>query len=146
MQADDIRAAISSLDWLYALIAIVLIVVVLAVQAGSVVYQRRQIRELRKVASQQWNDVMELRRIVESLVQDQAAASASRTRIEAEFDVLTKQQEQLMLLNADAGSYVQAIRQAQRGAGVDELMNTHGLGQAEAELIVALHTRARAEE
>jgi hypothetical protein len=146
MQAEDIRAAISTFGPLLSLIAIVLIVMLAAVLAASVVYQRRQMRDLRKVASQQWNDLMELRRIVESLVEDQAAASASRARIEAEFDALTKQQEQLMLLNADARSYVQAIRHAQRGAGVAELMNTHGLGQAEAELIVALHTRARAEE
>ena len=145
MQADDIPAAISSLDLVPYLIAMVLPVVLFVVLAVSVMFQRRQIRDLRKVASQQWNDLLELRRIVQSLVDDQTAATASRNRIEAEFEVLTKQQEQLMLLNADAGSYVQAIRHAQRGAGIAELMNTHGLGQAEAELIVALHTKAPTE-
>jgi hypothetical protein len=98
-------------------------------------------RELRRILSEAWNDVSELRRTADALAQDQALSRARLDKLAEELESVTKQQEQLMLLSADAGPYVQAIRHAQRGATVAELVSTHGLGEAEAALIVALHAR-----
>jgi hypothetical protein len=50
-----------------------------------------------------------------------------------------------MLRDAATGPYLQAIRHAQRGADLEELMRTHDLGHAEAELIIALHARSAAD-
>lgn len=147
MRADDLLATISAVaaSPLAAWVAAGALLVLLATLAWSTLRLRRQLRDLRAIVSGQWNDLGELRRTAQSLTDAHAASATRLTAIGAELEALTKQQEQLMLLSADTGPYVQAIRHAQRGAGVAELMSTHGLGEAEAELIVALHTRSRSE-
>lgn len=52
-----------------------------------------------------------------------------------------KQELEMQKLNEAAAStpYGQAIKLAQRGVGVDELMDSCGLSQPEAELILTLH-------
>jgi hypothetical protein len=59
--------------------------------------------------------------------------------LEGRVTLLSRQQEQLMLRDTDAGPYFQAIRHAQQGATLDELLARTNVSRGEAELILALH-------
>lgn len=52
---------------------------------------------------------------------------------------LARQQEQMLVRDADSSPYFQAIRSAKSGASAESLVGTYGLSQGEAELVVALH-------
>lgn len=74
-----------------------------------------------------------------------AAATSGRERereLEQRIALLSRQQEQLMLRDAETGPYFQAVRQAERGADVDELVDDTGVTRSEAELIVMLHGKS----
>jgi hypothetical protein len=58
--------------------------------------------------------------------------------------LLSRQQEQLMVRDSETGPYFQAVRQAERGADVDALVDETGVTRSEAELIVMLHGSAAA--
>lgn len=64
---------------------------------------------------------------------------AYRRQIEERVALLSRQQEQLMLRDAETGPYFQAIRYAEKGADIDALVEQTGVTRAEAELIHALH-------
>lgn len=57
------------------------------------------------------------------------------------FEKLRERQDQLELRDPETGTYVQAIRQVQRGATAEALVADCGLTQAEAELVIALHSK-----
>jgi hypothetical protein len=68
----------------------------------------------------------------------------SREReLQAQVALLTEQQEQLMLRDAEAGPYFRAVRHAENGAGVEALIEQTGVTRPEAELIVSLHGKGR---
>lgn len=64
--------------------------------------------------------------------------SASR-ELEERLELLSRQQEQLMLRDADAGPYFRAVRIAEKGASIESLIEQTGVTRAEAELILKLH-------
>lgn len=71
---------------------------------------------------------------------DETAATRERERELAEHvELLTRQQEQLLVRDAESGPYFQAIRSARSGATAESLVSTYGLSRGEAELVVALH-------
>jgi hypothetical protein len=87
---------------------------------------------------------------LEDLPSDAVAAGIEREReLEQRIALLSRQQEQLMLRDAETGPYFQAVRQAERGADVEALIDETGVTRSEAELIVMLHGklegRARAD-
>jgi hypothetical protein len=80
-------------------------------------------------------------------VLQQLEGDDSREReLEGRIDLLTQQHEQLMLRDSEAGPYFRAVRYAENGAGVDALIEQTGVTRAEAELIVSLHGKFRADE
>ncbi len=72
----------------------------------------------------------------------QGGAAERELELEQRVALLSRQQEQLMLRDAETGPYFQAVRQAERGADVDALIEDTGVTRAEAELIVTLHRPA----
>jgi hypothetical protein len=102
------------------------------------------ITELRRLLGDAALELAESRRAL-ALVEAQRPAERLRV-LEEQVAALGKGQEQLLLSDSSTASYLHAIRHAQRGADVEELMRTHGVARAEAELIVALHVdRAHAQ-
>jgi len=143
MAADELLNAVTRLAdaWvglaLVALAVLLLGVVAWLYRAGSA------LAELRKLLGETQQELVTLeRRLGQFTVGDGAARLAA---LEQQLATLAKDQDQLMLRDAATGSYLQAIRHAQRGADLEELMRTHDLGRAEADLIMALYARAAAD-
>jgi len=81
------------------------------------------------------------------VVLNQLESDDSREReLEDRVDLLTQQHEQLMLRDSEAGPYFRAVRYAENGAGIEALIEQTGVTRAEAELIVSLHGKFRADE
>jgi hypothetical protein len=74
-----------------------------------------------------------------SALQNRLSDDRRERELEAQVALLTEQQEQLMLRDAEAGPYFRAVRHAENGAGVDALIEQTGVTRPEAELIVSLH-------
>ncbi len=70
---------------------------------------------------------------------ERGAAGEREFELARRVALLSRQQEQLMLRDAETGPYFQAVRQAERGADADTLVEETGVTRAEAELIVTLH-------
>jgi hypothetical protein len=135
-----IQALFSDGQWLSGSAVWVFIGVIGMLVAGMLLLLYRSvasIAELRRLLSETVLEVGECRRAL-GLVESQSIDERLRA-LEERSAALTKGQEQLMLSDSSTASYLHAIRHAQRGADIDELMRTHGLARAEAELIVALH-------
>jgi hypothetical protein len=71
-----------------------------------------------------------------------AATSARERELEQRIALLSRQQEQLMLRDAETGPYFQAVRQAERGADVVERVDDTGITRSEAELSGMLHGKS----
>lgn len=82
---------------------------------------------------------------LEALVQAEDGGQHKR-QIEERVAMLSRQQEQLMLRDSETGSYFQAIRHAEKGLGVDALIERTGVTREEAELIVTLHGRPASQQ
>ena len=80
--------------------------------------------------------------VLQSLGSDDSRERA----VEAKLALLEQQHEQLMLRDSEAGPYFSAVRYAESGASVDALMEQTGVTLAEAQLIVSLHGKYRAEQ
>ncbi|PCH61342.1 MAG: hypothetical protein COC05_01405 [Gammaproteobacteria bacterium] len=61
-------------------------------------------------------------------------------KIEGQSRYLADRQDQINANSSDDRSYIQAMRMAEKGMDVDELMSTCDLAHEEASLIYALHT------
>ncbi len=59
--------------------------------------------------------------------------------LEAEQKRLLARQEQVELRDPDSRSYERAVQLVHRGASLDDLMTSCGLGRGEAELVLAMH-------
>lgn len=95
------------------------------------------VTEQRKLLGEAMLEFGEVRR--QLVLLEAQRAGVRFTQLEEQVAALGKGQEQLMLSDSTTASYLQAIRHAQRGAGIEELMRTHDLARAEAELILTLH-------
>ncbi len=115
--------------------------------AGSVVLGLVSMRLSRRLASLRRDleacrqDVSLLRGAVLALVEEDHGEER-QAALETRLRRLARQQEQLMLRDAETGHYLQAVRQAERGASVEELMAGNDLTRGEAELILRLHGSA----
>lgn len=67
---------------------------------------------------------------------------AGERRIEERVATLSRQQEQLLARDSETWPYLQAIRHAENGAGIEALMERTGVTRAEAELISILHRKS----
>jgi hypothetical protein len=76
----------------------------------------------------------------------QSRLSDDSRDLESRMALLTQQHEQLVLRESEAGPYFRAVRYAENGAGVEALIEQTGVTRAEAELIVSLHGKFRADQ
>lgn len=88
--------------------------------------------------------VVSLQNALHHVYHDGHEARERDHELEERVAMLSRQQDQLLLRDADVGPYFQAIRHAERGCGVVELIDRTGVSRGEAELIVALHGKAAA--
>ncbi len=84
-------------------------------------------------------EVHAIQRVLRDVHDDGRQTRRLEVELEERVALLSRQQEQLMMRDADAGPYFQAIRHAQQGASLDEILARTGVSRGEAELIVALH-------
>jgi hypothetical protein len=81
-----------------------------------------------------------------SVLQSRLSDDSRERDLEGQVALLAQQHEQLMLRDSEAGPYFRAVRYAENGAGVDALIEQTGVTRAEAELIVSLHGRFKADQ
>ena len=74
-----------------------------------------------------------------AVMQRRAGEDSRERELEGEIELLKQQQEQLMLRDTETGPYYSAVRYAERGAGMEALIEQTGITRAEAELILKLH-------
>lgn len=116
------------------------------VVAGSVAFLawqqwqfQRRLSAVGRLVNDEWHHLLEARQLLENLARQRLAERLDG--VEDRVDELAADQHQLTLRDAELSAYVDAIRAARRGASVEQLQSSHRLGQAEAELIVAMHAR-----
>jgi hypothetical protein len=80
-----------------------------------------------------------------SVLQSRLGDDSRERDLESRIAQLTQQHEQLMLRDSEAGPYFRAVRYAENGAGVAALIEQTGVTRAEAELIVSLHGKFKAD-
>lgn len=68
-----------------------------------------------------------------------AAAIERERELAQRVALLSRQQEQLMVRDSETGPYFKAVRHAERGAGIEAIVDETGVTRSEAELIVMLH-------
>lgn len=89
----------------------------------------------------QWQDtVQSLQKDVTALCAGAVNVGKHLSAMEQRVRRLHERQDQVELRDPDQRSYGHAIRLAQRGADVDELISNCGLARGEAELLLRLHS------
>lgn len=113
--------------------AIVLIVLILlGVESIRVVRSRRREREMKA-------GLQRLREDMQALCTGAANVGKHLAAMEQKIRRLSERQDQVELRDPAQQAYGHAIRLAQRGADVDELIASCGLARGEAELLLRLH-------
>jgi hypothetical protein len=84
-------------------------------------------------------EVHAIQRVLRDVHDDGHQSRRRELELEERVTLLSRQQEQLMMRDADTGPYFQAIRHARQGASVEELQQRTGVSRGEAELILSLH-------
>lgn len=77
---------------------------------------------------------------------DVVMLSSHTEQLERQLQHLSRRHNQLELRDPVTQTYEPAIRMVRKGADVEELMSTCGLGRSEAELIMMLHSNVVAPE
>lgn len=77
---------------------------------------------------------------------DVAALTSHAEQLERQLQHLSRRQNQIELRDPITQTYEPAIRMVRKGADVEELISTCGLGRSEAELIMMLHSNVIAPE
>lgn len=120
-----------------AVIGLSLLAVAVGLLAWFVVRLRARVEALRKLVSDEWNELLQaqqaLRQLGDQRLDERLGA------VEERLDAVAEEQRQMLMRDSAISSYSAAIRQARAGVGVEQLMAEHDLGPAEAELIVRLH-------
>lgn len=122
------------------LIAIVLAALALALAAAALLGQRRLARELARVAAQSRDTAEHFR----GLTAGTAGQSRHLARLQQDLERLRERLDQLASQEGGGAAFEQAIRMARKGHPASEIMETCGLSQMEADLVVLLHKEARA--
>ncbi len=115
------------------------LLILVGMLAWSYFRVQNQVVTLRGRIDQLQGEVHALQRVLRDVHDDGHQTRRLEAELEERVALLSRQQEQLMLRDADTGPYFQAIRQAQEGATLDELLVRTGISRGEAELILALH-------
>lgn len=123
------------------LIAIVLAALALALAAAALLGQRRLARELARVAAQSRDTAEHFR----GLTAGTAGQSRHLARLQQDLERLRERLDQLASQEGGGAAFEQAIRMARKGHPAGEIMETCGLSQMEADLVVLLHQQSRAE-
>lgn len=98
--------------------------------------QARQ-EALRKLVSEEWNELLAAQQALQQLG---AQRLGERLEVvEDRLDAVAEEQQQMLMRDQAITAYSDAIREARQGASAEQLMASHQLGRAEAELIVRLH-------
>jgi hypothetical protein len=120
---------------------VALLVLVLVVAALGWLVWRLQVRveALRKLVSEEWNELLKAQQTLKEITVQRLGERLEV--VEDRLDMVAEDQQQLLLRNSTAAAYGEAIRQARAGASAEQLMASHQLGRAEAELIVRLHAQ-----
>ena len=98
-----------------------------------------RVGELQASVDQQRSEIHALQHVLRGVHDEGNETREAERELAERVELLSRQQEQLMLRDADTGPYFQAIRQAGQGAGAEELMQRAGVSRVEAELILRLH-------
>lgn len=93
-------------------------------------------RHFHRIILQQQNVIHNLKEDVSALCSGAIGLGEHLTRLEEKNKVLLKRQDQLEMHEAPEYSYRQALKLAQKGADVDEVMADCGIARGEAELIL----------
>lgn len=133
MMALPDTALLIYVTWGFALIALV------AMLAWSYFRVHGQVSALGERLERMQCEVHALQRVLRDVHDDGHQTRQLEVELEERVALLSRQQEQLMLRDADTGPYFQAIRQARQGASLDDLLERTGISRGEAELILALH-------
>ncbi|MCC5869777.1 MAG: DUF2802 domain-containing protein [Gammaproteobacteria bacterium] len=115
------------------------LLVLVGVLSWSYFRVQSEVVTLRGRIDQLQGEVHALQRVLRDVHDDGHQTRRLEAELEERVALLSRQQEQLMLRDADTGPYFQAIRQARQGATLDELLARTGISRGEAELILALH-------
>ncbi|MCC5863400.1 MAG: DUF2802 domain-containing protein [Gammaproteobacteria bacterium] len=118
------------------------LIVLVGVLSWSFFRVQRQVITLCERIDQLQGEVHALQRVLRDVHDDGHQTRRLEAELEERVALLSRQQEQLMLRDADTGPYFQAIRQARQGATLDELLERTGISRGEAELILSLHGAA----
>ncbi len=118
------------------------LIVLVGVLSWSYFRVQRQVVSLCERCDQLQGEVHALQRVLRDVHDDGHQTRRLEAALEERVTLLSRQQEQLMLRDADTGPYFQAIRQARQGATLDELLERTGISRGEAELILSLHGEA----
>lgn len=125
-------------QWIYLLWGLCLLLL-LAVLCWNYFRMAARVGELQASVDQQRGEIHALQRVLRGVHDDGNETREAERELAERVELLSRQQEQLLLRDADTGPYFQAIRQAGQGAGVEELMERAGVSRVEAELILRLH-------
>jgi chromosome segregation ATPase len=101
---------------------------------------QNEVQALQQGVERQRANIEALQHVLRGVYDDGNATRAAERELAERVELLSSQQEQLLLRDADTGPYFQAIRQAEEGAGIDDLIARTGVSRVEAELILRLHS------
>ncbi|MEQ8485031.1 MAG: DUF2802 domain-containing protein [Pseudomonadales bacterium] len=107
------------------------------VLAWALVRLQARHEALRKLVSEEWNELLAAQQALQQLG---AQRLGERLEVvEDRLDAVAEEQQQMLMRDQAITAYSEAIREARQGASAEQLMASHQLGRAEAELIVRLH-------
>ena len=103
----------------------------------------RRCAALQCSADRMQGEIHSLQRVLREVHDTGNAARAREAELQQRLMQLSRQQEQLLLRDAETGSYFEAVREAQRGGNIDRLIRRSDVSRTEAELIMLLHGKAQ---
>lgn len=100
---------------------------------------RREIVQLRRIQSIQETAILSLRGAMTAMSTGELGQEQRQEAMEQRMRELADRQESLLMRDPETRPYAQAIRMVQKGAPLEEIIDSCGLTRGEAELIVSLH-------
>lgn len=137
-------AAIDNADFLFLVLALTIVFAASMFRLHASLKAR--LDELHARLDKQRSEFVSLQHLVREVHDEGVEARRREGELAEQVEMLGRQQEQLLIRDADSGPYFQAIRSARSGASAEALVSSYGLSQGEAELVVALHGSPAAEE
>ncbi|PWG63671.1 DUF2802 domain-containing protein [Sediminicurvatus halobius] len=123
------------------LIAVIIAAFALAIAAVALVANRRLAGELARIEAQSRDTAEQFRGLTAGTV----GQSRNLARLQQDLERLRERLDQVASQEGGGAAFEQAIRMARKGHPAGEIMETCGLSQMEADLVVLLHQESRAE-